>query len=247
MDNEKIVTFQLQLTRRKAWLLLTAFFICWHPGFLGSETLTLTTYYPAPYGGYASLLTTGKTLLARDVGNVLIGMSAQATPPPVASAPKVDVNGSMRASGEIIGTIATGSGQFRAIAGSYGVFTRNDGSNTYMPLVTAANDQYGSWNALRPLRVNNASGDLYLANSRITIRHTNGSMEGLCTLVTYTLNGGGSCTSPAKVFAWYGNGAATSGMLFLGGALESAASWSQYVSVGADRSGQLLCCKIQNY
>ena len=66
MDSENIVTLQLQLTRRKAWLLLTAFFLCWHPGFLGSETLTLTTYYPAPFGGYVSLLTTGRTLLARD-------------------------------------------------------------------------------------------------------------------------------------------------------------------------------------
>ncbi len=35
-----------------------------------SENLTITTYYPAPYGGYVSILTTGGTILARDSGNV---------------------------------------------------------------------------------------------------------------------------------------------------------------------------------
>ncbi len=68
MENENILTLRLRLTRRKALFILTAFFLAWHPGFLGSETLTLTTYYPAPYGGYAALLTTGQTLLARDGG-----------------------------------------------------------------------------------------------------------------------------------------------------------------------------------
>lgn len=38
-----------------------------------SETLQITTYYPAPYGAYASILTTGNTFLARDWGNVGIG------------------------------------------------------------------------------------------------------------------------------------------------------------------------------
>ena len=38
-----------------------------------SETLNITTYYPAPYGGYVSLLTTNNTYLARDGGNVGIG------------------------------------------------------------------------------------------------------------------------------------------------------------------------------
>ncbi|MEI7482453.1 MAG: hypothetical protein WCK75_08905 [Elusimicrobiota bacterium] len=68
MENTNITTFELRFTKGKALLILTAFFLCWHPRFLGSETLTLTTYYPAPYGGYNNLLTTGQTLLARDGG-----------------------------------------------------------------------------------------------------------------------------------------------------------------------------------
>ena len=61
-----------------------------------SESLTITTYYPAPYGGYSRLLTTDTTLLARNTGSVGIG-----TPYPQF---KLDVqNGSIRTSG-MIGT-----------------------------------------------------------------------------------------------------------------------------------------------
>jgi len=39
--------------------------LAWRPIFLESETLKMTTYYPAPYGGYVNLLTTGDTYLAK--------------------------------------------------------------------------------------------------------------------------------------------------------------------------------------
>ncbi len=73
MQNEKILTLKLELTRRQTVFILASALCCWHPGPLGSETLTLTTYYPAPYGAYVSLLTTAQTLLARDTGKVGIG------------------------------------------------------------------------------------------------------------------------------------------------------------------------------
>jgi len=37
------------------------------------ETITITTYYPAPYGSYAELSTTGNTYLATEGGRVGIG------------------------------------------------------------------------------------------------------------------------------------------------------------------------------
>jgi hypothetical protein len=70
MENTKTIILELRLTRNKLLFLLSLFFLAWHPAIINSETLTLTTYYPAPYGGYASLLTTGRTLLARDGSNV---------------------------------------------------------------------------------------------------------------------------------------------------------------------------------
>lgn len=43
---------------------------------LGSETVTLSTYYPAPSGVYTKMITTDNTWLARDGGNVGIGTAA---------------------------------------------------------------------------------------------------------------------------------------------------------------------------
>ena len=53
---------------------------------------------------------------------------------------------------------------FRAVYGNYGVFLRNDGSNTYF-LITASGDQYGSWNTLRPFYFNNANGDVTMGHN----------------------------------------------------------------------------------
>lgn len=74
----KEINFKIKFDRRHVAALLTVLFLAWHPAFLGSETLTLTTYYPAPYGGYVRLLTTQQTLLARDAGRVGIGTAAPA-------------------------------------------------------------------------------------------------------------------------------------------------------------------------
>jgi len=76
METDKEIVFRFRFSRWQAQFVLAAFFIAWHPGFIGSEVLTLTTYYPAPYGGYISILTTNRTVLARDAvagSNVGIG------------------------------------------------------------------------------------------------------------------------------------------------------------------------------
>lgn len=79
----------------------------------------------------------------------------------------LDVTGTVRASGEII---STNVNQFRAIAGSYGTFLRNDGTATYL-LLTASGDQYGTWNALRPFHYNNASGNVVIGNNALFVQH----------------------------------------------------------------------------
>jgi hypothetical protein len=55
---------------------------------LGSETVTLSTYYPAPSGVYTKMITTRDAWLARDGGNVGIGTLTPAA--------KLDVNGIIR-------------------------------------------------------------------------------------------------------------------------------------------------------
>ena len=66
---------------------------------------------------------------------------------------------SMISTGEIAGTMQGGYGQFRMVSGNYGSFWRQDGATTYL-LLTASGDQYGSWNALRPLSVDDVTGNV---------------------------------------------------------------------------------------
>ena len=48
------------------FVLVVICFLVWRPMIIQSETLTLSTYYPAPYAGYDKLLTSGNTYLARN-------------------------------------------------------------------------------------------------------------------------------------------------------------------------------------
>lgn len=53
--------------------------------------------------------------------------------------------------------------QFRAANGNYAIMLRNDGSNSWI-LLTNAGDQYGKWNDLRPMRIDNVTGDVHIPN-----------------------------------------------------------------------------------
>lgn len=53
--------------------------------------------------------------------------------------------------------------QFRAVNGDHAIMLRNDGSNTWI-LLTDAGDQYGKWNDLRPMRIDNVTGDVHIPN-----------------------------------------------------------------------------------
>ena len=64
------------------------------------------------------------------------------------------------ASGEIQSTSAKA---FRAIYGRYGFFIYNDGGSTYF-MLTAKDDQYGTYNSLRPLYINNSTGVVTMEN-----------------------------------------------------------------------------------
>lgn len=75
--------------RRKYSVPIIAFFVlffAWTA--IGSETYTLKSYYPSPYGSYSRFLTTGRTLLARDNDGVGIGTSTPKAKLHVASSSK---------------------------------------------------------------------------------------------------------------------------------------------------------------
>ncbi|MED0185613.1 tail fiber protein [Escherichia coli] len=70
------------------------------------------------------------------------------------------LTGGLTAAGEIISKSANG---LRIAYGDYGFFIRNDGSSTYL-LLTNSGDSMGTWNSLRPLTINNASGAVSIGN-----------------------------------------------------------------------------------
>ena len=66
---------------------------------LMAEDITLTTYYPAPYGAYDELTTTGNTYLATTAGNVVgIGTAT------VTAGVRLDVSGTINATAYSVGT-----------------------------------------------------------------------------------------------------------------------------------------------
>lgn len=71
-----------------------------------------------------------------------------------------NINGILRTNSEIQSTSANA---LRLSHGSYGTLLRNDGTATYV-LLTNKDDAYGSWNDLRPLTINNSTGEVYFDN-----------------------------------------------------------------------------------
>ncbi len=80
--------FDWRLGVSRAAPVLAAFLVALAVTETTSESLTLTTYYPAPSGVYAQMITTGNTYLARDGGAVSVGTQL--------SSSTLTVNGSIR-------------------------------------------------------------------------------------------------------------------------------------------------------
>ncbi|MCX5692974.1 MAG: hypothetical protein NTX47_04740 [Candidatus Omnitrophica bacterium] len=74
-----------------------------------AEDITLTTYYPAPYGAYDELTTTGDTYLATTSGNVGIGATSASN--------KLDVTGTVNATAYSVNGTAGFTGTFLDLNG----------------------------------------------------------------------------------------------------------------------------------
>ncbi len=138
------ITFDLTFSRRFITAVSAfAVMLCAVPE-LDSESVTLSTYYPAPSGVYTNMITTGNTFLARDTGNVGIGNSAPGA--------KLDVSGiarmqQMTTTGANALNTANPYAADILIGSDYG--TRHDGSIMM-------------WNAAGALRLQSSADVLYL-------------------------------------------------------------------------------------
>jgi hypothetical protein len=63
---EKTIALKIEFRRSQMLYMLAFFFVCLSAKNLSPESVTLTTYYPAPAGAYNNMVTIGNTWLARD-------------------------------------------------------------------------------------------------------------------------------------------------------------------------------------
>ena len=242
MENEKVVVLQLKLTRNRCLLLLAAAFLCYHPHTAGSETLTLTTYYPAPYGGYVSLLTTGETRLARDGGNVGIGTAG------VAPANLLQIAGAGVRGGSIDlrinGRIQTGDG------GNAGGVWLNNG-NTMFVGQNGAN--VGFWTAGYGWSLMQAQNGDASVSGNFTMGANganNQKVYGVCTKKTYDFmvaspNSTTGCNNTNEVVvAHWGDGLARIKGFLMAGAGSSMVDSGTMIGLGQDFGGTMLCCRF---
>ncbi|WP_425323145.1 tail fiber protein, partial [Escherichia coli] len=109
---------------------------------------------------------------------------------------KTDISGrKIYANDEIV---ARGGNQLRMIGGDYGAFWRNDGRITYL-LFTARGDQYGGWNDLRPIMIDNATGEFTIGTKLNARQGVNGNASSATKLQTARKIGGASFDGTADI------------------------------------------------
>jgi len=208
-------------------------FISFYPHILGSETLQITTYYPAPYGGYARLLTTDETALARDNANsrVIVGENDTAI-----NDIKMVIRGGILkiADNNIPVNQAPPGGNAGGFAnriwiqnsgGSFILMSRD--ANNYVRIGLGGGDPSIAF-----------TGDLFL-NSTTGM----GRITGLCTLRPYP----GWCGANEVVWEHYGDGVARSTWWACSRIANGSCDFYSTKTVGWDWAGQMLCCRIATF
>ncbi|MCX5785583.1 MAG: hypothetical protein NTX59_07830 [Elusimicrobia bacterium] len=257
MENEKVVVLQLKLTQKRCLFVLTLAFLCFHPRSLGSETLTLTTYYPAPYGGYVGLLTTNQTLLARDAGSVGIGLGSGGVPVQKFQVNSSGVNSFVVTAGGSVG-VGTAGPAYKLTVTNGGIGGTYALTPNYMSWAAYGTGDggaaiYNDASGFRKLMIvgNNSAGgnrevgiwDNLTVSNNLAI---GGIITGVCQQVGYGVGGTTWCPNGnQRVFGWYAGGVGVCGMLFTGGVLQDPGRWTQGVCVTGDRTGTMNCCRIQ--
>lgn len=263
METTEELNIRVSFNRKNVLFLLVLFFLCWHPGFIGSESLTLTTYYPAPYGGYVRILTTNQTLLARDGGNVGVRTGAVTPRTPldvngeIATASRMTLAQNM-ASNSLTWHLDNAGGRFR-------VFQQPNitTAGTERMTILSGNGFVGINTTNPQQRLHVLNGNIQVENGNLNIMNghlsfsagngtTSGLITGLCSSLAFSPASGSSCVASFgagyRVMAIYGDASSTcnsGGSVFLGGDLQNPARWRAETIPNC--RGTMLCCRIRDW
>lgn len=206
-------------------------------GDLGSENVTLTTYYPAPSGVYTQMITTGKTILARDVSaSSFVGIGT------AAPAYKLDVNGVSQFNNAVRGPYGL-TPQYANWAsygtGDGGAAIYNSNEAVYRALMIVGNNSAGGARVVKVWDVLSVQGDLSVAgNATVAGTLTVGNLNLGCYAKNFGLTGLVQCNSPATERAIaFDSSSSFYGNQFL-------ATDGSYYSYYIGTSGFMVCCRI---
>lgn len=226
------INIRIAFGRRAVLAALTALFVFWHPGFIGSETLQMTTYYPAPYGGYVSILTTDNTTLARNAGRLAVGLGNPTEKMHVFGNSITSGNETIGGNSTVTGTVRWGNAGSMLNADQGGAIELGAWGTPYIDFKNNSAQDFSARIILsQPGRLQ-VNGDLEVT----------GSLVNTCYRVGYGTGGWTPCPANTRVVGFLGDGVArVSGFLPAG---QTTSSVGTFIILGEDWGGTMVCCKF---
>ncbi|HAM36518.1 MAG TPA: hypothetical protein DEB40_14515 [Elusimicrobia bacterium] len=225
------IHLDLRLTTRTLIGVMTVMLLFGVVDELGSESLSLSTYYPAPSGVYTQMITTNNAFLARNGGNVLVGTSV--LPGGLSATGNVVVNG-----GVVVNQMGTTWGGWneavRLSNGANSAITYPSGG-MFFGMHANRNFYWANTSAGTYPMILSATGDLTIS----------GVLHAGCHSVAFGNTGTTSCGANEAAIAvnYTSNFLSMAGMEAASGSMNLPYTQINYINFPT--GGSMLCCKIQ--